>query len=177
MNVSADHVKQSFLGPAMDARALNLNQNFRLANGTPECDSLFEHLRCIEVDTREERTHLELALGLVTVVSAENMSEGAIEQLICGAADTLARDLRGVELNGVSGVLKAKSIARRLRGPLALLGSPAALPSMAFVDAVREVDDVIRLVPSSQLLSAGVEHELGGARFRLLRELHGRKTA
>lgn len=176
MKASAALVQREFLEPAMDARSLNLSQHFRIDNGTPDCDSVLDHLACIDPDSRTERTHLQQLRALTLVLVAENMSEGAIERHICGAADVLARDLRGVELNGVSGVLKAKGVARRLRGPLSVLGTEAQLPSMALVDAVRQVDEVLALVPQGQLFAPGVEHELGGKRFRLLRELHARRA-
>lgn len=169
MNVSAAHVRASFLDPAMDARALNLEQHFWIDNGTPECDSVLDHLACIDPDSISERTHLEQLRALAFVVAAENMSEGQIERTICGAADLLARDLRGVELNGVSGVLAAKGIARLVRGPVdrMLAGDES------FEDACALVD-VFARVPSAQLLSHAVEHELWTKRFAKLRELHGR---
>jgi hypothetical protein len=178
VNVSAAHVKDSFLDPAMDARALNLNQAFRLTNQTPECDSLLEHLARIHPDGPSERFHLQQMHALAVVVVAENETEGQIEQRIARSADLLSRDLRGVELNGASGVLTAKAIARRLRGPLQVLvdvdelGAHAGHPGTAILDAAFAVGDVLRLVPSRQLLQPQVEHELRGRLFEKLRDLH-----
>jgi hypothetical protein len=177
MNVSAAHVKGAFLEPSMDALALNLGQCYRLQNRTPQCDSLADHLARIQADSPTERFHLEQATGLVVVVAAENESEGAVEQAIAGAADTLARELRGVELNGASGVLKAKGIARHLRGPLNVLcdvddGAVSGYSGSEILHAAFAVGDVLRAVPSRQLFSPSVEHELRGRLFRKLHDLH-----
>jgi hypothetical protein len=168
MNVSAATIRNGMLEPALDARALNLaEQN--------ECEALIDHLAHLHPAGPDSAEVAEIR-RLARLIHDQNTAEGEHECAICHNADTLARELRGVELNGISGVLTAKAIARKLREPLNVLSNMAGHDARRIVDAVRAVDDVIKQVPAAQLLAPQVRHELWHRRFDLLCDLHARRA-
>lgn len=173
--LTAATVRGAFLHPAMDARALNLGQALLVANPSPEADSIVELLDVLRADDTGEARGVYTLRRLVCDLNDANAREGQCERRIAGSADTLARDLRHLELNdrpalGPSSVA-AKSIARTLRAPLRTLdelGGGVTPDAIGLVRAVRAVDAVISRLPSEQVLSATVRYELGEAKFRVL---------
>ena len=169
-DVTAATIRREFLEPVLDARAHNVLQERLIANKTPEVDSVADLLGVLTADTRGEREILRKLYATAGMLRGSNRQEGASEQSIAAAADVLATDLRGIELNGVTTALTAKSIARQLREPLRMLAlSPVA--AGAFVEAGRTIERVVARAPLAQLLSPAVEHELGAEKFQVLREL------
>lgn len=160
-------MRDRFLHPAMDARALNLDQERLFFNPTPEVDSLLEHLTAAGMNPAARAACLDVIRRLV----AANRAEGEAERQLAGAADRLAVELRTAESEGL-GAPSAKRLAALLREPLGVIAKPPAEDGLRFVAAVRQVDTAIRETPESVLLSSTVEHELGPGRFALLRRLH-----
>jgi hypothetical protein len=168
VNVSAATIRRGMLEPALDARAINIAEE-------RQCESLLDHIANLHPAGPGSAEVAEIR-RLALLLHDENSAEGDLEREVIHNADTLTRDLRGVELNGVSGVLTAKCIARLLREPLNVLCDMAGHDAHTIVHAARQVDDVIRQVPTAQLLAPQVRHELWHRRFDLLCDLHARRT-
>lgn len=167
--VNSATVRDRILGPALEARARNLEQY----DPSPEIDSLLEELRA-RVQMLAVRRDREALLALIDEVIASNDLEGREELSVAGVADQLATDLADYERNGKhvpSDRLGCKAIARRLRDPLRLLADPAGRKPAEIVEASRVVRDTIKLVTQVQLLSPTVEHELGKKKFATLVEI------
>lgn len=177
--LSAAVARRDLLEPTLDAKALNQHQQRIVANPSPECDSLVEHISAVaRTATPEQRDHLYAIARLLNDLAHANHAEGECERMVAGAADQLVTDLRDDELNHtVKDRLTAKSIARRLRGPLTVLASPTFASAAALVEAIRVVDDVLARASTGLLLSVAVRHELGVAKFTLLSELHASRKA
>lgn len=189
MKVSAGTVRREFLDRGLDARALNLEQAGLLFDPSPECDSIAEVVvalsrllaePCLPSNARSQvRVLVARLVPIVRRLAASNTAEGDLQRALCGAADRLTRELRDAELNiprDAAAVLSAKQIARALRGPLRVLVDGDEDP-LEVADAVRQVEDLLDRVPSVQLLSPWVEHELRGRKFRLLRRLVERRSS
>lgn len=167
--VSHPFVVERFVDPSIEAMSIIAAELRALYNPSPELDSVIEHLLAIEPSSDEEREHLQEIGRLVVHVAMLNGDEVDQLRVIAGAADTLACDLHAEERNGTSESLKAKAIAQRVRGPLDVLGEPA--DARAFVDAAWALRDLFDRVPEHRIFTEQVEHELGGRKFRRLREL------
>lgn len=168
--LTAAVVKDQVLNRAMDARALNLEQERLLFNPTREIDSVLELAQTLV--SRDVGTAARLSC-LTRRLMESNRAEGDRERDMALFADQLATDLRRHELNGPRPLLlvSAKSLARQVRDDLAVILDPAGHDALRFVTAVRRVDDIIARVPRAQLLAREVAHQLGAARFELLEEL------
>lgn len=159
----------------MDARALNLEQAELIFNPSAEVDSVFEVLQELRGDI--PRSKLVELTRLTRRIAVSNSWEGNREVGLCGTADRLVRDLRDLHLNGgMESVLAAKSIARLLRAPLKTLGAPVD-DLLAWVDALREVDEVLGRAPEDQVLSPTVRYDLGERKYALLEQLAKRRKA
>lgn len=164
VQLSAATVRRTLLDPAIDARELNLDEQ-------RTCYAIAAQLKHLTGGDRQA-----MAL-LLRRLAFDNAQEGAHEDAITDTAETLARDLRGAELNAGALELTARAVARRVSGPLDIIANPAAHDSMAFVTAVRAVDDVLARCPRAQLLSPRVKTQLRQRKFDLLTELANRKAA
>lgn len=174
MSVTAATVRRNFLEPAMDARALNLDQARLLYDPSPEVDSLFEvsHAVATSPELRVARRHAPRLMHLLGQLHEKNEQEGDRQLLIAGAADLLVTDLRALELSGASpSALPAKAIARELREPLRRLLAPAGGDLFELLGDLRAVDRLIGRTPRAQLLSRTVRYELGKEKFALLERL------
>lgn len=169
MSVTAATTRRTFLDPAMDAIALNREQQRLVYDPSPEVDSLLEHVNALAAAAPGPTGTI---LALLRRFLASNQLEGDSERRIAAAADQLTRDLRRSELNSVAprphAAIPAKRLARTLRGPLAAILSPADRDPLAFVAAVRRVDDAIRAVPTVQLLAPTVRRGMRAEQFALL---------
>lgn len=163
------------LSECMDARAHNLLQHRLLINSTPECDSLAEYLGRLLHLKVPPSVVAELAT-LVRRIAESNVAEGRCELAASGLLDDLTRLTRSAELHGIEDALTVKSIARRVREPLALLADPAGADPLALVDAVCTVKDVIDRCPPSQLASTSLRHELRDRAFNLLGRMVAERT-
>lgn len=166
-DLTAATVKRDYLHPAMDGRALNDQQDSMLVNATPEIDCLLEYLHALP-----PHHFRDAAIDLVRRLIVANTEEGGCERQIAGAADQLVRELRDLELNGVSRAITAKGVARAVREPLAVITEQkeAASPDER-LDAFAALSVVLREVPCAQLLSAAVRHEIGPKRFGALERI------
>lgn len=159
--LSAATVRHAVLEPGMDARALNIEQSRIVFDPSPESDSLVEVLADLGA-YQQAKPHL-------IALTRSNHAEGKLECGITLWADTLATDLRDLELNGGAGALSGKSLARALREPLrAFAGSGGAAERARAAAAIWRVT---KGHPRAQLLTPSVRHELGAAKFRLLEEM------
>lgn len=168
IDLSSATVQRVFLSPGMDARALNVEQQRILFDDSPEPDSLIELLQAIDPDTKAEaRAFRQLIHGAVELYRS-NGSEGEFELAICGAADQLARDLHDEVQNHGREQMVVKAIARKLRPALATIAKPPVGEPRSLVAAGRAIGEVTSQVPTDQLLSPGLRHELGAGRYELL---------
>jgi hypothetical protein len=164
--ISAATVRREFLEPAMDTRAVNIDDHDL---SVTLADDL-ERLHCPVDDARLLREVRALSRRAIVI----NTTEGNLEKQIVGAADRLARDLRGIELNAAALELTARVIAARLRGPLAVIQqyeTTGAGDAMALVAAGREIERVAARCPTSHLLSPRVRKELRARKYQLLRDI------
>lgn len=176
MTLTAATTRRAFLEPALDARALNLAQQRLIHNPSPEPDSVLELLALMTADTRGEREAFKALVGGAVRLGQSNRAEGGFEARIAGAADRLAVELRDAETGGSPGALTAKAIARALREPLRTIARPPLGAPERLVAAGRAVGEIFALVPSEQLLSPAVEHELGREKFGALCALHAERN-
>lgn len=169
---TAGAARRSFLEPALDGRALNLEQAELLVNETPELDSITE---CIELirEHPEISGHpvVHLLVELVERLVASNEAEGELEREVAGAADVLVTELRRAELNGVANAITAKAIVRSVRGPLRAIEDGGSGDEL--LEAFGALHHVFSEVSRAQLLSPTVRRALGDRKFELLEQLAG----
>lgn len=172
--ISAGTARRELLDPALEARALNLEQSALIANDTADADCVVDFIGMLRTErSLSTRERIDFA-RLVRTLHGSNAREGLFERSVAGAADSLVRGLRDLELNSAGeAALAGKQIARRLRGPLGVLAA-ADRVDRRVIDALRDVDRVCRRVPTLQMLSPTVRREIGDHRFDLLCELVGR---
>lgn len=117
----------------------------------------------------DERQQLlaELAL-LLEQIRRRAVAEGERQRQLARLMETEVQRARMAPLEER---LTAKGIARRLRGPLAVLADPSGQDALAFFRAAGVVREVIAACPTEQLLAPAVRHELRGRKFDLLRQL------
>lgn len=169
--LTAGTARTRLLDPAMEARARNLQQ----FDPSPAVDSLLERLRALALGFPPS-SQREVLVALIDGAIESNILEGGEERLICGVADELVTHLRTAETSGVRRSLGARSIANRLRGPLALIASPAGAPAGELIGACRIVGELVTAIPPSQLLSRAVAHELGQQKFTTLQSFAAHKS-
>ncbi len=162
--VTAATVRHGFLEPGLDVVARVLREY----DPSPGIDSLLEMQRALLLRLppgRDRQLHLRLNRRLIEL----NIGEHRDARRITGNADQLARDLRHAELNDPGHrPLTAKGIARQLRPHLAVLADVAGASGAEVVRAARVLGAAIARVPSAQLLSPAVRHELGERKFAVL---------
>lgn len=168
--LSARAVQRGPLDWSLEAQAHGIAEQVCIFNRRPGVDSLLELVP--ELRDGVSAAELKLLLGLVGRISGHNVEQLRALREIAGWADELAVDLHSVEVRGEAvGLVGQQEIARRLRGPLAVLQNV----SDEVVDAVREVDAVLASTPSAQLLRPSVGNLLGARKFRRLTVLVGRR--
>lgn len=168
--MTSDLIREQLLAPSMDATALNDQQAAMIVNGTPQIDSLVEHLIAALHGERTDE-HLRAALGIVGRIQAANRAEGACERRISGAADDLARTFRDAELNGgqPAKMWSAKRVNRETRDALSVLLNPVLTGQHE--DALAAVVAVVAACPRDVLLSERTLHELQPRKFRRLMDI------
>lgn len=155
-------VARDGLHHAMDARAANLEQDRLLHNPDPEINSIAEFAPYVRAEARPK---FEVLVGRTL---RSNIAEGNSEMEMAGLMeDELARK----RLAPTSERWTAKRIARELRDPLAVIAAPAKHDGIAFYRACTTVRELVRELPSHQLLSGAVRHELRATKFALLAKL------
>lgn len=171
--LSARAVTRGALDPSLEAQAHGLAEQRLIFNRRPGVDSLVELVpELADGVTCAER---RLLLGLCDRISDHNVRQLRELREIAGWADELATSLHTWEVRGEAvGLLGQQEIARRLRGPLDVLGCAEA-PVFEVVDAVRAVDAVLAGAPRAQVFCASVENLLGARKYRRLVELDERR--
>jgi hypothetical protein len=153
---------------AMDARALNLEQARLVFNASPEVDSIAELPAALLRAGAPADLVARLSV-LCRQLLASNVEEGRCETAVAGL---LERQLSNVRALPVAERLTAKSIARRVREPLAvLLAGAAEYDAAEYFGACCAIREVIAACPPEQLLAPAVRHELRDRKYSLLREL------
>jgi CHAT domain-containing protein len=178
MNVPSSLLRDRVLNPTMDARAHNLHQARLIANPTPEIDSIVEHLAAIaETATDTQRGHVLELLRLVRDLAASNHAEGTRQQTVAGVVDRLAADLRRHETTARTS-FGVQQLARALRKPLETIVNARGAGSAKYVTAVRQIEDVLRMVPATHLLdNVSLRHELGVAKYDALTRIIDGRTS
>jgi hypothetical protein len=170
--VSASAINGAFLENAMEARAHNLRQY----DPSAAVDSHLERIQALALRLPPGPEREELLLEVEAAIDS-NLEEAYAELALCCAADQLVSDLRFGERNGSRQVFGAKAIARHLRPPLDILSRLEGRPPAEIVEARHKVREAIAEIPRLMLLSPAVAHELGAAKFRVLRELTEKSAA
>lgn len=153
------------LGTAMDARALNLEQTRHLFNPTPEADSLAEEIAGL----LGHGVPVGVVARLTTrcrLILESNVAEGDEEMTLAAIFET---EIQRALMAPVAERATVKSLARKLRGPLAAMLDPA--DSVDYFRACCAVRDVLNAIPAEQLLTESLRHELRARRFDLLSSL------
>lgn len=177
--LTAATIKRTVLEPSLDALALNGAQARLIQNDTPEADSVIEHLAALAPIVRETRAVPNLVQLFDQTISLRdwNRSEGDRVRVVTGHADGMVTDLRTLELSGSGGAspLTAKALVRALRAPLRMIAEPSLGDPRAWVDAGRQVGEILARTPEAQLFHPAVTRELGKAKAAALRELYERR--
>ena len=173
--VTAKRVVAEVVEPAMDSRALNLDQSRLLHNpDTPEIDSYMEYVASLAGRGIPADVIAKLE-GYGWLLVELNGREGTCATAVAGNGEQIARDLRPA--NGGQS-LKRPDLARRLRPILDVYvdlhdpkrPNPPAREITLARSAMREVQ---KAVPIETLLSPSLAHELGETKARRLHELIG----
>jgi hypothetical protein len=169
-------MRGTFLEPALDARALNLQQQALIANSTEEIDSLVEIVRSLARSARPDQRPVVAALVTITRELARlNQAEGELQRQIAGAAHEFVSQMRSEELAGRN-ALATKSVARALRSPLEILRSPEEHTEMELARARRDVLTIVDRVGPAVALHVGVRHEIGVGKYTTLVALVDRRA-
>lgn len=178
MNVPSSLIRDRVLNPVMDARGENLCQQRLINNATPEIDSIVEHVAAlIRTATDRQRPHLRALLELVRDLAQSNTREGAAQTSVAGVVDQLAADLRRSETTGHT-EFGVQQLARALRRPLETIVNAKRDDSARYVTAVRQIGQVLDMVPAAHLLdNASLRHELGVTKYTRLCELIRERSA
>jgi hypothetical protein len=169
-----DHTLRPVLRDVLDARGSNLAQARLLFNATPEVDSLIELVHTLPVDLGTKRLLLTYCSDLLTL----NADEGEHERQAAGILDAAVAALRhAATVERQTNPFTVKALARRLRPPLAIIANAGHHDALAFVTAVRTIDEVVAVVPVSQLLTPSVRNQLGPNRYQLLEQLVEQRVA
>ncbi|HWT22401.1 MAG TPA: hypothetical protein VN213_02735 [Solirubrobacteraceae bacterium] len=166
MNANAHTIRTTLLEPAMDARAHSIGIARVLR-------ALTEPLQLLAASaTPAQKPVLLTVLGAVREIHAHNEKAGDLHRELCGTADRMATDARAAETGrDPAAALGVQAIARRLRGPLDVLGNPRGRSARDVTEAMWAVKQVARDVPRDRLLSVAVRHELGVRKFTTLTAL------
>lgn len=164
----ATRLREEVLHPSMESTCHNLDQY----DPSPEADSILEHLEVLVAQLPDGPTKSQIEKHLAAAI-ASNLREGGETRRVSGAADRLVAELRSIETNGVRRAIGAKSLARGLRAPLAILLDPAGRSASELVRARRQVFAVIGEIPAAQLRSRRLRHELAKRKFDLLQTMIG----
>lgn len=170
--VSSTAIERAFLEQGMEARAHNLHQY----DPSAAVDSQLERIQALALRLPPGPEREALLLEVEAAIDS-NVEEAYAELALCGAADQLVTDLRRGEHSGRWEVLGVKAIARHLGPPLDILSRLEGRPPADIVEARARIRETTADIPRLMLLSRGVRHELGAAKFALLRNLVEKSTA
>jgi hypothetical protein len=172
MTLPTDRALRPALRNVLDARGSNLEQSRLLFNATSDVDSLIEELHALRIDGATKRRLLAYCTQIFTL----NQDEGEHERRAAGILDATV-SASFAPKTGPRNAFTVKTIARKLRPALAVIAAKPAADAIAFVRAVRHVDEVLDLVPAEQLLTASVRNQLGPRKYELLCELVSERSA
>jgi hypothetical protein len=169
MVVPSSLLRDRVLMPTLDARAENLRQARLAHNPSPEIDSMAEHIAAAALTaTPGQLVHLRAVARLLGELLESNAREGGHQLSVSGVVDRLAADLRRHETTARTS-FGVQQLARALRKPLETIVNARGAGSQKYVTAVRQVEDVLRMVPATHLLdNVSLRHELGLAKYEAL---------
>lgn len=167
--ITADAVKRSVLDPAMEGIALNRAQERLIYNASPELDSIAEWVNAMAEQDPERCAE---TMRLLTQLVATNQLEQTEWFKTAGFGDETIRLLRRAERQPGGGLAwTRRRLVDHVRGPLAVIADPAGHDAMAFVRAVRLLDDLIETVSANDLLAPAVLYQLGERKAETLQQL------
>lgn len=157
------HTLRTARDHALDAQAHNHHQRHRLANATPERDSLFEELCWLRNRYAITDQDIAPAFRWLREILESNDHELHGERQITGLLDDLASTAhRQARPGPEQAILSVKGLAAMLRPHLQVLASPAGHTSGEIAQARNRVAALTRSVSDERLRSISLAHELRG---------------